>query len=168
MSMILIAPPVDHRPAPVCEPSASLEEHDLSLHLEQPECTRATVEGSAAVRSAPPPHRRYAADMIRRLGGSTEATLRREVDRFLASRPGLSPADRAAIARAMSRFRNQLLHHPRRTLRVAAVATDPAGAHHLLDAVGRLFKLADDPPSNQADPRRPGDRRAKPSPKSLK
>jgi hypothetical protein len=147
MSMILIAPTVDHRPVPVCEPSASLEEHDLSVNREPPECTRATVEGRAAVRSASPPHRRYAADMIRRLGGRTEATLRRELDRFVASRPGLSHADRAAIARAMSRFRNQLLHHPRRTLRVAAVAADPAGAHHLLDTVGRLFKLADTPPS---------------------
>ena len=73
--------------------------------------------------------------MVRELGGRTEATLRRELDRFFATRSGLSHADRAAIARAMSRFRNQLLHHPRSTLRAAAATEDTAGANPLLDSV---------------------------------
>ena len=95
--------------------------------------------------------------MIRGLGGRTESALRRELDRFFAARPDLSHADRVAIARAMARFRNQLLHHPRSTLRAAAAA-DPAGAH---DVVGRglqlFFKLHDAPPSNQADRHKPRD-----------
>jgi glutamyl-tRNA reductase len=91
----------------------------------------------------PPATRDHAAAMIRQIGGRTEAAMRRELDRFFAARPGLSHADRAAIARAMSRFRNQLLHHPRTTLRAAAAADHPAGAPPLLDAVRRLFGLAD-------------------------
>ena len=87
-------------------------------------------------------HRRDAADVIRQLGGRTDAALRRELDRFFAARPGLSHADRAAIARAMSRFRNQLLHHPRSSLRAAVATADHAGAHPMLDAVCRLFGLA--------------------------
>ena len=98
--------------------------------------------------------------MIRGLGGRTEAALRRELDRFFAARPDLSHADRVAIARAMARFRNQLLHHPRSTLRAAAAA-DPAGAHDLLDAVRSLFKLHDAPsPISPTEPdlaiQRPG------------
>jgi glutamyl-tRNA reductase len=102
--------------------------------------------------------RHHAAALIRQLGGRTEAALRRELNRFFAARPDLSDAARAAIARAMSRFRNQLLHHPRSTLRAAASPPDPAGAHPVLGAVRRLFGLADGPPSDRAEPRTPGDR----------
>jgi glutamyl-tRNA reductase len=108
---------------------------------------------SQIVATADSPHRRDAADIIRRLGGRTDAALRRELDRFFAARPGLSHADRAAIVRAMSRFRNQLLHHPRITLRTAVA--DPAGAHTWLDAIRQLFGLAEDPRSKQAAPRAP-------------
>jgi glutamyl-tRNA reductase len=101
--------------------------------------------------------RHHAAALIRQLGGRTEAALRRELNRFFASRPDLSDADRAAITRTMSRFRNQLLHHPRNALRAATSAAEPAGAHSLLCAVRRLFGLVDGPPSDQAEPRRPGD-----------
>ena len=144
MSNSLIAPVVDHRPAPFREPSAIC------------------VDGGAADRAASPPHRSAAAAMIRGLGGRTESALRRELDRFFAARPDLSPADRVAIARAMARFRNQLLHHPRSTLRAAAAA-GPAGAHDLVGAVRSLFKLHDAPESNQSDRRRPRDRSADPA-----
>jgi glutamyl-tRNA reductase len=144
MSNSLIAPVVDHRPAPFREPSAI------------------GVEGCAADRAASPPHRSAAAAMIRGLGGRTESALRRELDRFFAARPDLSPADRVAIARAMARFRNQLLHHPRSTLRAAAAA-DPAGAHDLVGAVRSLFKLHDAPESNQSDRHKPRDRSADPA-----
>jgi glutamyl-tRNA reductase len=105
--------------------------------------------------------RHHAAALIRQLGGRTGAALQRELDRFFAARPDLSHADRIAIARAMSRFRNQLLHHPRSTLRAAASAAAPAGAHPLLDAVRRLFGLTDAPPSDRAQPRTPVDRPTK-------
>jgi hypothetical protein len=108
---------------------------------------------SQIVATADSPHRRDAADIIRRLGGRTDAVLRRELDRFFAARPGLSQADRAAIVRAMSRLRNQLLHHPRSTPRTAVA--DPAGAYTWLDAVRPLFGLAEDPPSKRAAPRAP-------------
>jgi glutamyl-tRNA reductase len=116
---------------------------------------------SQIVRTADSPHRRHAAALIRQLGGRTEAALRRELDRFFAARPDLSHADRAAIGRALSRFRNQLLHHPRNTLRAAASAAEPAGAHPFLDAVRRLFGLADAPHSDRAAPRTPADRPTK-------
>ena len=142
MSSSLIAPVVDHHPAPFREPSAVHEENDVSIHVGPPERTTAILEGRAAVRFASPPHRSAAAAMIRGLGGRTESAVRRELDRFFAARPDMSHADRVAIARAMSRFRNQLLHHPRSTLRAAAAA-DPAGARHLIDAVRSLFNLHD-------------------------
>jgi hypothetical protein len=139
MSLGLILPAFDHRPTTTAmdEPAASLAE-----------------PGRPA--SAPP--RRRAAALIRQLGGRTEATLRRELDRFFAARPELSHADRAAIARALSRFRNELLRQPRNTLRAAASAPDPALAHPLLDAVRRLFGLADAPHLDPAGSRTPRDR----------
>ncbi len=103
-----------------------------------------------------PLRRRDAAALIRQLGSRTEATLRRELERFFAARPELSQADRAAIVRAISRFRNQLLHQPRSTLLAAVSAADPAGVHPLLDAVRRLFGLADASHSNRAEPRASG------------
>ena len=122
MSLTLIVPAVEDRPepTPVREPSSTLDVSDLSILREPFESLPAIVAGVAAVRSEPPPHRRQAAAMVRELGGRTEAALRRELDRFFATRSGLSHADQVAIARAMSRFRNQLLHHPRSTLRAAA------------------------------------------------
>jgi Glutamyl-tRNAGlu reductase, dimerisation domain len=167
MSTSLIAPIVDHRPAPFRERSAVCDENDVSIHRGPTERTRASVESGAAVRSPSPPHRSDAAAMIRGLGGRTESALRRELDRFFVARPDLSHADRVAIARAMSRFRNQLLHRPRSTLRVAAAA-DPAGAHHLVDAVRSLFKLHDTPASNRSDRPTPRDRSADPVPKESK
>ena len=41
--------------------------------------------------------------MVRELGGRTEAALRCELDRFFATRSGLSHADQVAIARAIFR-----------------------------------------------------------------
>jgi len=92
------------------------------------------------------------------LGDRTESALRRELDRFFVARPDLSHADLVAIARAMSRFRNQLLHRPRSILRAAAA--DPAGPHQVVDAVRSLFKLHDIPVSDRPDRRRPRNRSA--------
>src|SRR5271166_4991839 len=160
MSMRLIVPSIDHRPASrlVGEPSAPHPQHQPSTHREPPASTPTIVEGGAAVRSASPPHRRRAAALIRQLGGRTEAELRRELDRFFAARPDLSDADRTPIARAMARFRNQLLHLPRSSLLAAAAADGPAVAPTLLDAVRRLFGLADAPHGRHTGPRTPEDR----------
>jgi hypothetical protein len=160
MSTSLIAPDVDHRPAPLHEHSYVCDEHEIAIHPGPIGSTDPIVEAAEAPRSPSPPYRSAAAAMIRGLGGRTESALRRELDRFFAARPDLSHADRVAIARAMSRFRNQLLHHPRNTLRAAAA--NPAGPHHLVDAVRSLFKLHDTPVSDQSDRRRPRDRSADP------
>jgi glutamyl-tRNA reductase len=158
MSTGLIMPAVDHRPAPGDELAASLDEHGRSGRPEPPRSPSAPIAGGAAVRPASSPYRRHAAARIRQLGGRTEAALRRELDRFFAARPGLSQADRAAIARALARFRNQLLHQPRSTLRAAADSGHPAGSHPLLDAVHHLFGLADTPHADPPGPRTPGKR----------
>ena len=142
MNIGRIVPAVDHRRAatPAGEPAAALCEHDRH------------------VRPASVSHRRHAAALIRQLGGRTDAAVRRELDRLFAARPDLSVADRAAIARAVARFRNQLLHHPRSTLRAAAFAPDTVGTHPVLDAVRRLFGLADAPHPDPAEPHPPQDR----------
>jgi hypothetical protein len=159
----MVVPTIDHGPAPtsVREPSASPEERAPWIHREPPGSPPVIVEGSTADGPGTPPHRRRAAAVIRQLGIRTEAALRRELDRFFAARPGLSHADRAAIARAMSRFRNQLLHQPRSTLRAAADAGHPAGSHPLLDAVHHLLGLADTPHTDPPGPRTPGKRPTK-------
>jgi hypothetical protein len=169
MSMRLIVPSIDHRPASrlVGEPSAPHPQHEPSTHREPPASTPTIVEGGAAVRSASPPHRRRAAALIRQLGGRTEAELRRELDRFFAARPDLSDADRTPIARAMARFRNQLLHLPRSSLLAAAADDDPAVAPTLLDAVRRLFGLADAPHGRHTGPRTPEDRSTRSSTSSV-
>jgi glutamyl-tRNA reductase len=159
MSTSLIAPVVDHHPAPIRELSASCEHHDVSIHRESTERTRATIESGASVRSTTQPHRSAVAILIRVLGDLTESALRRELDRFFVARTDLSHAERAAIARAMARIRNQLLHHPRSTLRAAA-DTDPASVHHLIDAVRSIFKLHDTPAASMSDRCRPTDRSA--------
>lgn len=160
MSLTLIVPAVEDRPepTPVREPSSTLDVSDLSILREPFESLPAIVAGVVAVRSEPPPHRHQAAAMVRELGGRTEAALRRELDRFFATRSGLSHADQVAIARAMSRFRNQLLHHPRSTLRAAAATEDTAGANPLLDFVRHLFGLADAHHSDRAELRTPASR----------
>ena len=156
--MRLIIPAVDGRPAPmpVDGPSSSHHQHELSTHREPPASTPTIVEGGAAVGSASPPHRRQAAAMVRELGGRTEAALRRELDRFFATRSGLSHADQVAIARAMSRFRNQLLHP--RSPPAAAATEDTAGGNPLLDFVRHLFGLADAHHSDRAELRTPASR----------
>ena len=163
MSMHPITATVDYAPgpAPVGDPSASPDALDLSVPREPHGAAPPIVQCEAAVLSESPPHRRHAAAMIRQLGVRTDAALRRELDRFFAVRPGLSHADRAEIARAMSRFRNQLLHRPRSTLRAAAGADGHAGPHPLFDAVRRLFGLSDVSHSSQAVQRAPGDRPAR-------
>jgi glutamyl-tRNA reductase len=135
-------------------PLPAVDEPGHSGRREPPQSPSAPIAGVAAVQPPSAPHRRDAAALIRQLGRRTESALRSELDRCFNARPDLSPADRAAIARTLSRFRNQLLHHPRSTLRAAASAPDPAGAHPLLDAVRRLLGPTD-------RPRTPADRPTK-------
>ncbi len=139
-------------PTPFFEAPAFPEDHHPAIRADPTERIPLTTEGGDAVGPPSPTHRLHAAAMIRQLGGRTEATLRRELDRFFAARPDLSHSDRAAIARAMSRFRNRLLHHPRSTLRAAAAEDDPVGAHRMLATFRQLFGLAHGPSSNQGDP----------------
>ena len=160
-----IVPSIDHRPSitvrrpgwwvslqrPILSTSPRPTESRLRVPRRSSEAARPSARQS-------PPHRRRAAALIRQLGGRTEAELRRELDRFFAARPDLSDADRTAIARAMSRFRNQLLHHPRSTLLAAAANEDTAVAPTLLDVVRRLFGLANAHHSDRAELRTPASR----------
>src|SRR5262249_28587374 len=77
------------------------------------ERARAIVDRGAAACGAALRHRRDAGALLRQLAERTEAAVRRELDRLFLARPDLTDPQRAAIAHAMGRFRNQLLHHPR-------------------------------------------------------
>jgi glutamyl-tRNA reductase len=134
-------------------------ERNLADRRERLEEARSLIEREAAACFAALRHRRAAGALLRQLGDRTEAAVRRELDRLFLARPDLTDNQRAAIAQAMSRFLNQILHHPRSALRAAAHAGDPADPHPLLDAARRVFGLVEAPPANPADPRRPGDRR---------
>jgi glutamyl-tRNA reductase len=152
---------VDHCSAPtsVSEPLAFQGECDLSVPREPPERAQAIVDREPAACSASLQHRQHAGALLRQLGDRTEAALCRELDRFFAARPDWTDTQRATIARAMCRFRNQLLHHPRSALRAATDAADPADPHPLLDAAGRVFGVANVPPGRKVALRSPGDRR---------
>ena len=81
----------------------------LSVRELSPPCDTAANRRPCSASSAIAPRPRSAAS-------STASSL---------ARPDLTDAQRAAIAQAMSGFRNQLLHHPRSTLRAAADAGTP-------------------------------------------
>jgi glutamyl-tRNA reductase len=134
-------------------------ERNLAERRERLEKARSLIEREAAACFAALRHRRAAGALLRQLGDRTEAAVRRELDRLFLARPDLTDNQRAAIAQAMSRFLNQILHHPRSALRAAADAGDFADPNPLLDAARRVFGLADAPSANPVDPRRPGDRR---------
>jgi glutamyl-tRNA reductase len=145
MNIARIAMPVAQQAAlfPGVEPAASRPEPGLATPDQPPASVPAIVDQVADVPRGAAPRRRAAA-LIRQLGGRIDGALRRELDRFFSARPGLSHSDRAAIARAMARLRNELLHYPRSTLRAAAAGDEPAGNALLLDAVSRLFGLTID------------------------
>ena len=118
-------------------------ERNLADRRERLERARALVEREAAACYATLQHCRDTGLLLRQLADRAEATIRRELDRLFLNRPDLTDTQRTAIAGAMSRFLNQLLHHPRSALRAAADAGDPADPHRLLDAARRVFGLAD-------------------------
>jgi glutamyl-tRNA reductase len=101
-------------------------EQDLRGRRAQLDRARTILEGEAAACLAALRHRRHAGALLRQLGDHAEAVLRRERDRLFAARPDLSDAQRTAIARAMSRLSNQLLHRPRAALGSAATAEGTA------------------------------------------
>jgi glutamyl-tRNA reductase len=88
-------------------------------------------------------HRRHAGVLLRQLGDYADALRQRELDRLFASRPDLSPADRAAIAHMAYRLQNQFLHHPRAALRSAASEPSSEHPHALLNAFRHLFGLSE-------------------------
>jgi Glutamyl-tRNAGlu reductase, dimerisation domain len=152
MRMSLTNSAVDHVPAAVHEPSSAFLQDEESIQRAPSGGPGVVVESCATIWAASSLHRHRAAALIRKLCGNTQTALRRELDRFFAARPDMSHADRAAIVRALSRYRNQLLHHSRSTLRAAAA--DPSGdGHDFLDAIHSLLQLQERP-SFQGDTRR--------------
>jgi glutamyl-tRNA reductase len=88
-------------------------------------------------------HRRHAGVLLRQLGDYADSLRQRELDRLFASRPDLSPADRAAITHMAYRLQNQFLHHPRAALRSAAAEASSEHPHSLLNAFRHLFGLSE-------------------------
>ena len=101
------------------------------------------IEHETAACYAALRHQSSASAVLRQLGDNAAAIRRHELDALFASRPGLSDADREAIAHMVYRVQNQMLHRPRAALRSAA--SEPIHEHHhsLLNAVRHLFGLAD-------------------------
>jgi glutamyl-tRNA reductase len=105
----------------------------------------AIIERETATCLACLQHQRHAGALLRQLGDSTDAVRQRELERLFTSRPELGRADREAIAHAMHRLQNQILHHPRAALRAAAnpPAPTPEDPHPLLTFFRHLFGLAE-------------------------
>jgi glutamyl-tRNA reductase len=101
-------------------------EENLRGRRAQLDRARLIVEGESAACLAALRHRRHAGALLRQLGDYADAVLRRELDRLFAAQPELTDAQRAVIARAMSRLSNQLLHQPRAALCSAAAAEGTA------------------------------------------
>jgi hypothetical protein len=81
-----------------------------------------------------------------------------EHDRLFADRPNFTDPQRAAIARAMSRFLNQFLHRPRAVIHSAGTAEGLVDPCSLLDAARRVFGLADAGSEQQVTPLQPRER----------
>jgi glutamyl-tRNA reductase len=101
-------------------------EENLRGRRAQLDRARLIVEGESAACLAALRHRRHAGALLRQLGDYADAVLHRELDRLFAAQPELTDAQRAVIARAMSRLSNQLLHQPRAALGSAAAAEGTA------------------------------------------
>lgn len=87
---------------------------------------------------------RLAGATLRQLGDWADSVRNRELETLFARLPHLSETDRDAVAHAMNRLQNQILHQPRAALRSATSNADSALADHpFLNAVRHLFGLAD-------------------------
>jgi glutamyl-tRNA reductase len=100
---------------------------------------RAIIDRETVAFLADLAHQRHTGPVISQLRQEWDARRDAELNRLFSQRPNLSPEDREAIARALERFQNQLLHQPVSALRSAA----ENGSHHhgLLDALKRLFHI---------------------------
>jgi glutamyl-tRNA reductase len=163
MSLMVLG--VDHRSAPtsvrenLLDDLRAQDERALADRREQLNRARAILEREEAACGAALGNRQAAGALLRQLADRTEATVRRELDRLFRAQPDLTDDQRLAIAQAMSRFLNQLLHHPRSALCAAAASSDAADPHPLLDASRRVFGLGEASPASQVDRVKPGNRR---------
>ncbi len=117
-------------------------EQNLAKRRKGIEPALAIIERETAACLAALRHNRHAGALLRKLGDSFDGVRRRELDSLYARCPDLTDSQREAIAHAMHRFQNQVLHQPRAALRSAA--EEPTEhPHPLLNAVRHLFGLAD-------------------------
>jgi glutamyl-tRNA reductase len=107
----------------------------------------AIIERETAACYAMLRHQHDAGHLLRELGDWHDAVRRRELDKLFAAMPHLNESDREAIDRAMLRFQNQVLHHPRAAVRSAAAEPVPGHSHPFLDTVRHLFGLGERPNS---------------------
>jgi glutamyl-tRNA reductase len=107
----------------------------------------AIIERETAACYAMLRHQHDAGHLLRELGDSYDAARRRELDKLFAAQSHLSESDREAIAHAMLRFQNQLLHHPRAAVRSAAAEPQHEHPHAFLDTVRHLFGLGERAPN---------------------
>jgi glutamyl-tRNA reductase len=95
-------------------------------------------------------HQHDAGALLQQLGNRADQIRLRELNFLFTTRPGLSAADREAVAHMALRLQNQFLHQPRAALRSAVINPGQEHPHSLLNAVRHLFGLGDHPPKNPA------------------
>ena len=106
------------------------------------EPAKTIIERETAACLANLRHGRRAGALLRQLGDYADAVRMRELERFHASCPDLTDAQREAVAHLVHRLQNQILHHPRSALRSAARRDDDS-PYAMLNAVRHLFGLGD-------------------------
>jgi glutamyl-tRNA reductase len=88
-------------------------------------------------------HQLAAGALLQQLGNHADQIRQRELAALFAAHPGLSDADREAIAHMAARLQNQFLHHPRAAVRSALSESHDDQPHPILSAVRHLFGLGD-------------------------
>jgi glutamyl-tRNA reductase len=90
-------------------------------------------------------HQRDVGLLLEQLGNRADQIRERELSSLYSSRPGLTDADREAIAHMAVRLQNQFLHHPRVAVRKAVTEPlhDNDHPHPVLTFVRHIFGLGE-------------------------
>jgi glutamyl-tRNA reductase len=88
-------------------------------------------------------HQQDAGLLLQQLGSHTDQIRQRELDTLFATRPGLTEADREAIAHMAMRLQNQFLHRPRAAVRSAVTEPHHDHPHPVLGFMRYVFGLGD-------------------------
>ncbi len=107
----------------------------------------ALIESEAIACCAQLRHQRDVGLLLEQLGNHADQIRQRELSALYSSRPGLTEADRQAIAHMATRLQNQFLHHPRVAVRSAVKEPhhDHGNPHPVLSFVRQVFGLGERP-----------------------